>query len=164
MAVNVGYDIAKMMNCQKYRYAACLLCVAVIAIAGCDRSGPELVPARGTITLNGGAWPARGVIYCNPIECPDGFPKRPCSGFFDAGGNLTFKTFEEGDGIIPGTYAVSVECWKTEPLSPSGRPAESYVPRKYESGMTSGLEIKVEPGQDKVEVHFDVVGTSGKSS
>lgn len=97
-------------------------------------------------------------MYCNTIESPPGVPKRPCSGFFDTEGNLTFKTFNDGDGIIPGTYTVAIECWKVKPLDPSGQPTMSYVPIKYQSGMTSGFEIKVEPGQSEVKVTFDVIG------
>ena len=135
-----------------------LSCLTLVALSGCGKSGPEMVPASGKITLNGGAWPAPGIIYCNPVEAPPGFPKRPCSGFFDTNGNLTFKTVEEGDGLIPGTYTVSVECWIVPQLDPAGRPAKSAVPLKYQSGMTSGFDLKVEPGQSKVEVNLDVVG------
>ena len=141
-------------------YLLCLTWFTLLGVtlSGCGKSGPELVPASGKITLNGGSWPSPGIIYCNAVESPPGVPKRPCSGFFDTDGNLTFKTFEDGDGIIPGTYKVGVECWKVKPLDPSGKSAQSYVPIKYQSGMASGFEIKVEPGQSQVDVNFDVVG------
>lgn len=133
-------------------------CLAILVLPGCGSNGPEIVPAEGRISYNGGAWPAEGIIYCNPVESPPGVPKRPCSGFFDTDGKLTFKTFKKGDGLIPGTYKVSVECWKVPPLSASEQPSQSYVPIKYQSGMTSGFDIKIEPKQKMVQVNFDVIG------
>ena len=38
----------------------------------------------------------------------------------------------------------------------SSAPPKSYVPRTYQSPLTSGLELTVESGQRVVEVSFDV--------
>ena len=44
--------------------ACVVLCglLGLLLLFGCGRSGPEIVPVHGTITLGGGPWPKPGVL------------------------------------------------------------------------------------------------------
>ena len=66
------------------------------------------------------------------------------------------STFKHGDGLIPGKYKISVECWEIAPAMGSSTPPKSYLPERYGSFATSGLSVNVEPGQKVVELHLDV--------
>ena len=83
-------------------------------------------------------------------------PNRPALGEFDTDGRLTVTTFKKGDGLIPGTYKIGVECWKTPPQMGSPTPPKSYVSQRYQSAATSGLSVSVEPGQRMVHLKLDV--------
>lgn len=132
--------------------AACWLLIA----GGCGRSGPEVVPVEGTITFGGGPWPKPGaVIFAVDAPAP-GMPNRPAMGLFDTDGRLTVTTFTKGDGLIPGTYKIAVECWEVRPDMMSPTAAKSYVPSRYGSSQTSGFAVSVEPGQKVVRLNLDV--------
>ncbi|MGB8853308.1 MAG: hypothetical protein WCC69_07070 [Pirellulales bacterium] len=53
----------------------------------------------------------------------------------DLDGAFVVSSFKQGDGLLPGTYDVRVECWKTRPQgSEDGKPAVkgvSIVPSGY---------------------------------
>jgi len=128
-----------------------------LIIAGCGRAGPEIVPTRGKVTLDGGAWPKPGVIYFTPLKPAEGFPRRPGTGHFDTDGTFTVTTLDPGDGLIPGTYRIAVECWEVWPEEKP--PGKSYVAEPYTSPARSGLELTVEPGtRGPVEVKHDIPG------
>ena len=129
--------------------------VACLLLAGCGRSGPELVEVRGKVTFQGGKWPAPGTLYFTPSAPAQGMPARPAPADFDVDGNFVVTSFREGDGLIPGKYKVGVECWKVPP-SMGGPPAVSYLDPKYQSPQTSGIEVTIVSGQGDVELELDV--------
>jgi len=103
-----------------------------------------MVPVRGKVTLEGGAWPKAGVVSFVPLEPAPGFPSRPGTGHFDTDGSFTVTTRDPGDGLIPGKYRVAVTCWEEEPGD--NRPGKSYLADAFTSPARSGLEFQVEPG------------------
>jgi hypothetical protein len=126
---------------------------------GCGRSEPGLVPVRGKVTLDGGTWPRQGFLTFTPEDGRPGAPNRPGSARFDSDGSFAVTSFEERDGLFPGTYHVSVECWETEPsMASNGMPIEgkSVVPKKYQSGLSSGLTLSVKPEARVIDATFDV--------
>jgi hypothetical protein len=124
-------------------------------VGGCGRSGPEVVPVKGTITFGGGPWPKPGVVNF-VVETPaPGLPSRPTMGLFDTDGSLTVTTYTKGDGLVPGKYKIGVECWEVRPTM-GGPPPISYVPKRYGSSETSGLTVSVDPGQKVVTLNLDV--------
>jgi hypothetical protein len=131
-------------------------CSFVLLLAlGCSRSGPEVVPVKGTITYGGGPWPKPGVANFT-VETPaPGLPNRPAMGLFDTDGTLTVTTYKKGDGLIPGKYKIGVECWEVRPEM-GGPPPKSYVPERYGSSATSGFTVTIEPGQKVVTLNLDV--------
>jgi hypothetical protein len=132
--------------------AGCLL--AVLFAAGCRRQGPEIV--TGTITWGGGSWPKPGALYFTVESPAPGQPTRPATAKFDVDGNITVKTFAEGDGLIPGKYKIAVECWDVPPRMGSPTPPKSHVPARYSSPATSGLTVDVQPGQNGIALKLDV--------
>jgi len=135
----------------------CLLLMATtVFFEGCGSNTYKPVPVEGKVTFGGGAWPKPGILYFNPMESPQGVPKRPATGRFDTDGNLTVSTFEEGDGLLPGSYKIGVECWLNPPEMGSMVPARSAVSAKYQSAASSGLELIVNPDERLVEIQLDV--------
>ena len=132
-----------------------MLAYWTVGLSGCKRSG--LVPVRGTITYGGGQWPKSGIRYFTVDKSASGGSQRPAMAHFDCDGNITITTFKKGDGLLPGTYQVGVECWKIPPkMGPNLANTPSYVIKKYQSPATSGLEVEVKPTDSIVEISFDV--------
>ena len=142
------------MHARKCGYA---LLMAAACLVGCGPGYPETVGASGKVTLNGGAWPKGGLLIFSPTEELPDFPMRPATAQFAADGSFdSATTYEPGDGLLPGSYQVRVECWEQEP-NMEGKPVKSYVPEKYHNGATSGLEVEVPAGGDPVVLNFDVL-------
>jgi hypothetical protein len=130
-----------------------------LGVAGCGSRFPETVAVSGRITLDGGDWPAEGEIRFLPVAVDEGRPRRPGSGKFDPSGRFTVKSWEEKAGLVPGTYRVSVECWKVPPTQMGGMagPAPvSYVPAAYQAPGTTPLEVVVPRDKDSLELLLDV--------
>ena len=131
--------------------AALAVCVAPL---GCGPSRPETVPVHGQVTLAGGDWPAAGLIVFTPVEPAKGFPRRAGRAFFDPQGQFAAMTYEEGDGLMPGTYRVAVYCGEAiRDMESAGR---SYVPAKYQNPAQSGLELTVPAGAGPIEVSYNI--------
>ena len=133
-----------------------LVAALVLAAAGCGSDLPQTVKVAGRVTFDGQSPPAAGSVLFLPTEAAEGFPLRPGSGAFAADGQFQAQTFEPGDGLMPGKYLVSVECWDTPP-NMQGNPGKSFVPKKYQSPQTSGLKLDITPDMRRQQVSFDVV-------
>ena len=68
-------------------------------------------------------------------------------------GAFTVTSYEEGDGLVPGTYHPRIQCWKGTPSSsdPGSYERLNYVPANFEPEP-----IVVEVGSDALEVTIDV--------
>jgi hypothetical protein len=131
--------------------------IAVAVFGGCGRRGPEIVTVKGTVTYGGGAWPHGGMLYFTPIQPAPGVPSMSGYAEFDAEGN--FRAVSSSfSGLVPGRYGVAVECWRVAPtmLRPHPDGNASYVPPKYQSPVTSGLELEIQSGQGSAAVHWDI--------
>lgn len=150
-------DLPSVCSFQRpWMRLALLVCGLPLFAAGCGQSGPEVVPVEGTITFGGGPWPKPGVVNF-VVETPSpGLPNRPAMGLFDTDGKLTVTTYKKGDGLIPGTYKIGVECWEIRPEMMSPTPPKSYVPTRYGSPQTSGFTVAVERGQKVIKLNLDV--------
>ena len=74
----------------------------------------------------------------------------------DQEGRFRATTQPNRDGLVPGTYRVGLEMWEVPPTM-GGPPAKSYLPQKYQSAVTSGLEVVVPAdGDGMVEVSWDI--------
>jgi hypothetical protein len=99
--------------------------------------------------------PAPGILYFTCIEPAEGFPGRPGMATFEEDGSFTVQTFEPGDGLMPGRYAVKAECWKEAPGM--GRPrGVSYLPDRYGDLETGGWELEIAPGSGARTLTYDI--------
>jgi hypothetical protein len=121
------------------------LLVFSVGLVGCGSNMPETIDIEGRVTIDGAAPPAGGIVYFLPVEAAPGFPTRPGTGDFGPDGVLSVTTFEQGDGLMPGKYQITVECWDAEPVM-GGPPSKSYLARKYQNATTSGLTVDVASG------------------
>jgi hypothetical protein len=129
--------------------------LALVAL-GCGSDLPKMVPVAGRVTFDGQPPPGPGTIYFLPQEAAEGFPSRPATGDFDATGAYRAKTFEPGDGLLPGKYTMHIECYQTPP-NMEGKPVKSYVPQKYQSAATSGFTLDITPDMRSQEVNLDIL-------
>ena len=128
-----------------------------LVLLGCGPDGPRTVPVSGTVTLDGEKVPGPGYIYFNSTTPGSGGPSRPGTAEFDATGRFTTTTYAPGDGLLPGAYALRVDCWKTPP-NMEGKPLVSFIPAKYQDAAKSGLTLTVDPAARSMT--FDVKLTS----
>lgn len=141
----------------------------VLLTLGCSRGRPgvEIVAAEGQLTFQGGPVPGPGRLLFLPVTRNDGIegarPSRPGSAVFALDGKFRATSWEPGDGLVPGTYAVVVECWQTPPTM-DGPPAVSHVPVAYQSAKTTPLTLEVPGGQKLVRAELDIgpAGLSGQ--
>jgi len=133
------------------RLAALAVCTVP---AGCGPSRPDTVPVRGQVTLGGGDWPGAGMIIFTPVEPAPGFPRRAGRAFFDLQGRFTATTFEEGDGLMPGTYRAAVYCG--EVIRDMESVDQGCVPAKYQNPTQSGLELTVPAGSGPIDVDYNI--------
>lgn len=138
------------------RYSHGCILMALCLIAGCGKDSLEIVPVVGRVTRAGNGWGRPGMIYFAPSEPAPGFPRLPGMGDVDTDGNFRATTQPNRDGLVPGTYRVSLEIWEIPPTM-GGPSPKSYVPKKYQTAASSGLEVIVPADSSgKVEVHWDI--------
>lgn len=135
-------------NCMVAReLLIALLATSAIVFAGCG--GPGRISVSGRVTYQRGEWPKAGVIYFNPIEPAEGYPRLTGIGKFETDGSFTVQATGQSKGLVPGKYAVKVECYEVEPTmqNPAGK---SYIP----DGFTFP-EVVIEKGKraDNIELN-----------
>ena len=117
-----------------------------------DAQMPEPNPARqpkmsrvsGIVTLDGQPVAGARITF---LPAKGG---RPASGVTDGTGEYRLTTFEKDDGAAPGRYAVTVVLKKT-----TGPARETWiVPKRYADPKTTGLQIEVAPGINRID--FDL--------
>jgi hypothetical protein len=124
-------------------------------LAACGSNLPKTIRVSGQVTFDGQPPPAAGSVYFLPIEAAEGFPSRPATGDFDKDGYFKAKTFDPGDGLMPGKYIMYIECWESPP-NLEGKPVKSYVPQKYQSAQTSGFKLDITPEMGPQDIQLNV--------
>lgn len=119
-----------------------------IGIVGCGDSGrPKTIPLTGVVTIDGKEPGENGTLFFTPTKSADGYPARPANGSFNAQGHYRIMSWTPDDGLVPGHYTVSVV------------PADlnkTVIPKKYQQGKTSGLEVDAPVDQRKIEYNIEV--------
>jgi len=152
----------KMMRCSSVSRRAILALSVFIAgaVSGCGDAAsknPKTVAVSGTVTLDGGEWPAPGSLFFRVVEPAEGFPKKSGSAEFGTDGQFVAKTFVDGDGLIPGRYEVDVNCWAEPYKMGDPSPRKSHVPTKYRDARTSRFVVVVDADADEeMSLEFDV--------
>src|SRR5262245_7129088 len=133
-----------------------LILPAVLLLTSCGSGLPQTIPVSGRVTFNGQPPPAAGIVQFVAVEAAEGFALRPGSGAFGTDGRYRAPTFEPGDGLMPGKYTLSVECWDVPP-NLTGNPSKSHVPKKYQTPKTSGLTLEITPNMRSQVLDLDLV-------
>lgn len=153
-----------------HQYAVWMVAAAAVIQAGCGGNPYGAVPVSGGITFAGQRPPADCVVYFLPSTQRDAgtnaLPPRPGRGFAGKDGLFVVSSFKEGDGLLPGTYDVRVECWRTPPQASHATPdvikGASFVPVAF-----TPPPLTVQPGQAAIRYDLDVPAppsTAGKDS
>ena len=127
-------------------------------VAGCGKSGPQMVPVNGNVTLDGSPVNGASVMFL-----PD--KGRPAQGNTDAQGHFSLNSIPGGAGAELGKYQVTVTLTKHTGVTagadglesgPASGPVkvEYLVPQKYSDPKTSGITIEVKPGMEPVKLEL----------
>jgi hypothetical protein len=129
---------------------AALVLVSLLLSGGCGHSGPETVAIQGKLTFEGGKVPPHCTVYFQPQQAAKGLPLRPANSKIDDQGRFTVTSFRRGDGLVPGTYGVTVEYFQPKP---GGDPAreDGWVRHSKQLG-----ELTIAPGSKTVTADFSV--------
>lgn len=129
-------------------FAACLLLFA----AGCARSGPELAPLAGLVTVDGKPLGGAALIFA----ADDG--GRLGQAICDEQGRFEAWTFKPGDGALVGRHRIAVTHDRIveAAATPEGLEgnvsgpvrSESSLPSRYGDVKTSGLTVEVRKGEN----------------
>ncbi|MEZ6131032.1 MAG: carboxypeptidase-like regulatory domain-containing protein [Planctomycetaceae bacterium] len=129
----------------------CFLTITLVSISGCGGGRPSLVPAVGTVTLNGE--PLEGArVGLMPVGI-EGY-ERPSTATTDAQGNFTIGTYGKNDGVPQGTYTVTVvkkelasklpKDFNSEDLTDAGPVKYKWItPMLYGDPESSGLTVEI---------------------
>lgn len=120
--------------------------VFVPLVTGCE-SKSQLVKVRGTVTLDGKALTLGRVQFRPAVG-------QVATGEIGPQGEFSLSTHAKDDGVLPGTYQVTVSAYDPTVADPG--PEHLLVPVRYTRGGTSGLEVTIFPGT-KEPVRLDLV-------
>lgn len=142
----------------------------VAGLEGCGSGRPKTVPVTGVVTLDGKPVEGANVTFYPDTGQSAGTaqPKktdqvtRPATGTTDKEGKFTLKTFEPGDGALPGKYKVTIikkevtgfladKDGLSGGIAPGGIQEKWIIPKKYADPQTSGLTAEVKPGMGPLE-------------
>jgi hypothetical protein len=131
---------------------AIFVLVGGVAVSGCNRGIPGLVPVSGKLTYKGGPWPRKGSINFSPV-LTEGKKLLPAMAHVEEDGSFVVKSADT-PGMRPGEYLVTIRCWLEAPdESKSGK---SAIPDKYSSPQTSGLKLTVPEGSGPIVQNWDI--------
>jgi hypothetical protein len=135
------------------------LCVAVsLLAAGCAREqqGPErlpTVPVRGLVTVGGLPAPSL-TIRLHSLDTPQGeaavYAAKP-SAMTEGDGTFAVSTYESGDGVAPGTYAVTFE-WLTYNRLQNAYGGPDKLGGKYSDPVKSPYKVTVTGDEEAIEL------------
>jgi hypothetical protein len=114
--------------------------------AGCENPSPY-VPVRGTVTLDGKPLES-GIVQLQPSV------GQVATGSIGAGGEFTLSTPPQGQGVLAGSYRVTVLAYDSAVTDPG--PEHLIVPVRYTRSGTSGLQVTIFPGST-APVKFELV-------
>lgn len=130
---------------------ACLVAAPLVLLTSCSDNGLGMVRVNGQVTFEGREFPQHCKVYFSPIEVPEGLPKRPAACRPDEDGRLSVTSWKEGDGLVPGTYEVTVQYY--EPIPGADLTSdEGWVGKSHQVE-----DLVIEPGTPgPIEVSYTV--------
>jgi hypothetical protein len=134
----------------------------LLLVLGCDRSGLNLAPVEGLVTVDGTPVADAGVLFAptNPLQGP------PASGTTDSEGKFSLITANR-PGAAVGDHQVAIAKTQATPI-PQRRGFPLYkiehaVPPQFGDIATSGLTANVKEGEDNY-FKFELSGAGSQSS
>ncbi len=118
-----------------------LAALSMILVLGCGDGRPKRVPVSGQVLVDGKPL-TTGDLRLVPDDA------RPAWAKIGPDGRFTLKTFEDGDGVVPGTHPVAVRA--TEMLD--RRRIKWHAPKKYANDQTSGLTATIDGPTDSLVI------------
>ena len=125
--------------------------LSTIVLIGCSRSklppNPKTVQVKGRVLLESGKTLDGGRLIFHNKD-----PKKAAiQGRADLESNGTYQvsTFGQDDGLMPGSYVVSIEPMSYKGKSPKQVNAD-VIPKKFQKKDTSTLEVEVKDGEEKL--------------
>ena len=131
------------------RYSLLCVLLVVVLCVGCTRNNPKFektVTVRGTVVFASGSPLTGGLITFHPKDLTKGEAR----GTIGNDGRFEMGTYGKSDGVMLGTYTVTVEPMAYD-KNGNIRPAPHLpIPKKYTSAESSDLtvEVKDEGEQD----------------
>src|SRR4051812_43213439 len=124
---------------------------ALIAVfVGCRASSMQS-EVSGTVTLDGSKIGPGTIVFA-----PVGGSGKPATGSIESDGSYQLKTSRES-GLAAGTYRVAISIRKMpENVKRGERPplGKLLIPEKYEDETKSGLQYKVSPGRNRINIEL----------
>lgn len=125
----------------------CTWIILALTIVGCGEGHPTLAPIHGTASQAGKPL-AEAKIVLHPLEPqPEGLPK-PIA-FTDEAGQFIVTSLSQGDGALPGKYAVTIEL---RALRQAGeemiRDGKNLLPGRFADPSTTETSKEVAPGEN----------------
>ena len=139
-----------------------LVVLGCAVVAGCSRRGlPGMVAVEGDVTFAGGACPAVGCVFFLPADGQPDAAARPRAGWarFERDGRYRVTTHVQGDGLLPGLYAVRVEC-----RAPAERPGHDAGANHVPETVTLPPLIVPAGARAAIEHDIDIVARAGVAS
>jgi hypothetical protein len=126
-----------------------------ICTLGCGDGRPSRLPVSGKVLIDG-APATRGSLAFYP-KTGQG---RPSSAAIKSDGSFSVFTFEEHDGIPPGTYEVTALAMET--IGPEGEEKIRYhLPKKYGNRSTAGITKTIDAPTDSMLIELSWDGVRG---
>ena len=136
--------LSDLRSPQLVRWFAVL---AVVAVAGCGKSGDATVPVSGRVLVNGK--PAKGAaVVFHPVEQNTNAECTRSIAQVDENGEFRLTTTKAGDGASPGEYRVTLTWYaptqsRQRVSEGEDSPARNLLPDKYAHADSTPLTATV---------------------
>lgn len=138
------------------RSIGCVFAICIVAGCGRQQQGPErlhTVPVHGSVMLNGVPAP-RLTVKFHSLEKPEGasqiYAAHP-SAMTEGDGTFAVSTYEFGDGIAAGTYAVTFE-WLTYNRLQNSYGAPDKLDGKYSDPEKTEYKVTVSGDEEAINL------------
>jgi hypothetical protein len=132
-----------MFFCSRFCRAWCMVALALLAFIAVGCGGSRQYPVTGKVVLPNGSPLTGGMVVFHPRV---GEGLHSANGPIGSDGTYELRTFKPGDGVMPGTYKVTI----TPPPSEEDKP--SPVPARYLTPKSTPLEYTVKPESNEYNI------------
>lgn len=135
-----------MRDIRSIRVLQVVLIAGTMALLGCGGStGPETIQVQGTVLYQGQPL-KNGTVRFAPVDAKQG---RIATGPIGKDGTFVMTTIKAGDGVMPGTYKISVTSYIIPEDATAEQIEKAYfdkpaIPQKYFNPETSQLQETID--------------------